>query len=185
MDQHKIIFTGPLGAGKTTAVNVLSDIPTVTTETRVSDATGTPRGTMAPVDYGILKVSDSEQIHLYGTPGQDPGQDPDQDPIESKWDALTDGGIGLVLLLDNARPDPIADMRSYVKAFQSFIDQTKVVIGVTRMDIMPSPSIEDYYKQLWTMGRNAPIFEVDARRRDDIALLVQALLYSLDPGLSG
>jgi signal recognition particle receptor subunit beta len=181
MDQHKIIFTGPSGAGKTTAVNVLSDIPTVTTETWVSDATGARGRTTAPVDYGILKVGDAGQIHLYGTPGQDPGQD----PIESKWDALTDGGIGLVLLLDNARPDPFADMRSYFKAFQSFIDQTKVIIGVTRMDVKPSPSIEDYYKQLWTMGRNAPIFEVDARRRDDIALLVQALLYSLDPGLSG
>ena len=181
MDQHKIIFTGPVGAGKTTAVNVLSDIPTVTTETRVGDATGARTGTTAPVDYGILKVGDSEQIHLYGTPDLDPGRD----PIETKWDSLTDGGIGLVLLLDNARPDPFADMQSYVKAFQSFIDQTRIVIGVTRMDVMPSPSIEDYYKQLWTMGRNAPIFEVDARRRDDVALLVQALLYSLDPGLGG
>lgn len=180
MDQYKIIFTGPVGAGKTTAVNVLSDIPTVTTEARASDAAGARDHTVS-VDYGILKVGDTEQIHLYGTPGQDPGQD----PIESKWDALTDGGIGLVVLLDNTRPDPFADMRSYLKAFQSFIDQTKVVIGVTRIDVKPSPSIEDYYKQLWTTGRNVPIFEVDARRRDDVAVLVQALLYSLDPGLSG
>jgi hypothetical protein len=28
-----------------------------------------------------------------------------------------------------------------------------------------------------------PIFEVDARRREDVSLLVEALLYSLDPGL--
>lgn len=177
MDQYKIVFTGPVGAGKTTAINVLSDIPTVTKDARASDMTGTQDQTTIALDYGILKVSDAERIHLYGTPGQD--------HINTQWSVLTDGGIGLVLLLDNTRPDPFADMRSFLKGFQSFIDQTKMVIGITRMDVKPLPSIEDYYKQLWTMGRNVPIFEVDARRRDDIALLVQALLYSLDPGLSG
>lgn len=39
MAQHKIIFTGPVGAGKTTAINVISDIPTVRTESPATDMT--------------------------------------------------------------------------------------------------------------------------------------------------
>ncbi|HGX92244.1 MAG TPA: GTP-binding protein, partial [Candidatus Tenderia sp.] len=31
MSNYKIIFTGPVGAGKTTAISALSDIPVVAT----------------------------------------------------------------------------------------------------------------------------------------------------------
>ena len=38
MTQHKIVFTGTPGAGKTTAIAMLSDIPPVVTEVRNTDA---------------------------------------------------------------------------------------------------------------------------------------------------
>jgi hypothetical protein len=41
------------------------------------------------------------------------------------------------------------------------------------------------YKQLHGTGLKPPILEVDARSRQDMVLLVQALLYSQDPGLAG
>ena len=33
------------------------------------------------------------------------------------------------------------------------------------------------------LGLKTPVFAVDARVKNDVSLLVQALLYSLDPGL--
>lgn len=99
------------------------------------------------------------------------------------WDILSTGGIGLILLLDNTRADPFQDMRFFLEAFKNFIEQTKVVIGVTQMDLSPNPTIEDYHQQLHGMGKNCPVFEVDARVRKDMTILLQALLYSLDPGL--
>ena len=37
--QHKIIFTGPVGAGKTTAITAISDIAPISTEQAATDDT--------------------------------------------------------------------------------------------------------------------------------------------------
>jgi len=39
MSNYKIIFTGPVGAGKSTAIAALSDVPPVTTDEQASDMT--------------------------------------------------------------------------------------------------------------------------------------------------
>ncbi len=176
MAQHKIIFAGPVGAGKTTAIRSLSDIPIVATDEDASDMTANrkPQTTVA-MDYGLMKLDGNERIHLYGTPGQE--------RFDFMWDILTEGGIGLVLLLDNSRPNPMQDMSFYVNAFGEFIDRSNLAIGVTRMDEHPQPGLERYNEHLTSLGRKAPIFEVDARRKRDVAMLVQALLYSIDPGV--
>jgi hypothetical protein len=51
------------------------------------------------------------------------------------------------------------------------------------MDLSNSPRLEDYYLQLEDSGLKIPLFEVDARVKRDISLLVEALLYTIDPGL--
>lgn len=177
MHQNKIIFTGPVGAGKTTAINAISDIPTVTTDARASDmAVVRKEHTTIALDYGMMKVGDGERIHLYGTPGQE--------RFDFMWDILTEGGIGLVLLLDNTRPDPFRDMRFFLDAFKTFIVKTQVVVGITRVDLKSLPRISDYHRQLHGTGLRLPILEVDARDKGDVSVLVQTLLYSLDPGLA-
>jgi len=72
MAQHKIIFAGPVGAGKTTAISVISDIPIVSTDESASDMTlvRKPNTTVA-MDYGLMKLDGQERVHLYGTPGQE------------------------------------------------------------------------------------------------------------------
>ncbi|MBK7415353.1 MAG: ATP/GTP-binding protein [Dechloromonas sp.] len=175
MAVYKIIFTGPVGAGKTTAISSLSDIPPVKTDRLASDMTRErkPETTVA-MDYGLVNLANGVAIHLYGTPGQE--------RFDFMWEILVEGGIGLVLLIDNTRPDPFVDLRFFVKAFRKFIDQTGVVIGVTRTDIRAQPAIEDYYRELAPLGlASIPVFEVDARKRKDVSLLVEALLCSLDP----
>ena len=51
------------------------------------------------------------------------------------------------------------------------------------MDESRRPTIADYHLQLEDTDNKIPIFEVDARERRDVSLLIEALLYSLDPGL--
>jgi signal recognition particle receptor subunit beta len=96
------------------------------------------------------------------------------------WEILTEGGIGLILLVSNARPDPFADMHFFLNAFKSFIERTKVVIGITQMDLSPQPTLKDYHLQLKNNDLRIPLFEVDARKKDDISLLVETLLYPFD-----
>ena len=176
MSQYKIIFTGPVGAGKTTAIQSISDVPPVQTDAAASDMTKSRKAaTTVAMDYGIMNLDDGEKIHLYGTPGQE--------RFDFMWDILTVGGIGLILLLDNTRPDPFQDMKFFLDSFGKFISDTSVAIGVTQMDISSKPTIADYHIQLEGFGLNPAVFSVDARETNDVSLLVQSLLFSLNPGL--
>ncbi|WP_434779707.1 GTP-binding protein [Neisseria sp. Ec49-e6-T10] len=175
---NKIIFTGPVGAGKTTAIAAISDVPPVTTDAAASDMTLNRKGhTTVAMDYGVIYLDEETKVHLYGTPGQE--------RFDFMWDILSQGGMGLVLLLDNTRPNPVKDLQFFLGAFTSLLKDAPVVIGVTKMDARPEPDIESYQRTLASMSIRAPIFEVDARRKEDIQNLVMALLYSIDPGLEG
>ncbi len=174
MSDHKIIFTGPIGAGKTTAISVLSDIAMVSTDEVASDMTRNRKvATTVAMDYGVMNLDGQERIHLYGTPGEE--------RFDFMWDILSKGGIGIILLVNNARPDPFQDMHFFLDAFEKYLNLKKVVIGVTKMDEVKQPAISDYHLQMEVSGRKLPIFEVDAREYRDVSLLIEALLYSLDP----
>lgn len=174
---YKIVFTGPVGAGKTTAITALSDIPPLTTDEAATDMTldRKPTTTVA-LDYGIMRLPGDQRIHLYGTPGQE--------RFDFMWEILVEGGIGLVLLLDGTRPAPHKDMLFFLNAFRDFITETSVVIGITRLDLAPDVMLDDLHAHLSATGLNPPLFTVDARRKSDVQTLVKALLYSIDPGLT-
>ncbi len=175
--EHKIIFTGPVGSGKTTAISSISDIPVVKTEANASDEVILRKSnTTVAMDYGQLHLGNNSKMHLYGTPGQE--------RFSFMWDILTIGGLGLVIMIDNAREDPVADLAFFLNAFESFIAKNAVVIGISRMDLSPRPGLFTHMKKLSKLGFNVPVFEVDARDRKDIKILLLSLLAVLDPGVS-
>ena len=92
------------------------------------------------------------------------------------------GGLALVLLIDNSRDDPLKQLRFYLGAFSGFIRKTAVAVGVTHMDLQSSPSLADYQAELDRAGQpGVPVFEVDARSRRDVCLLIEAVLSVIDP----
>jgi len=173
LDTDKIIFTGPVGAGKTSAIAAISDAPPVSTDVM---CTGNERNikdtTTVAMDYSYIKLDDSNRIHLFGTPGQE--------RFSFMWDILTRGGLGLVLLINNDHPNPIAQMDLYLDAFSNFIEETGVVIGITRTGIHDKVGIEQYQQHLFSRNQIYPVFEIDGRSTDDIKILLQALLTVLD-----
>ncbi|WP_437881379.1 GTP-binding protein [Pseudomonas sp. LRF_L74] len=173
--QYKLIFSGPVGAGKSTAIRVLSDTLVLGTEALASDLTRQrkPTTTVA-MDYGVMRLDGGLRVHLYGTPGQE--------RFDFMWEILSEGGIGLVLLIDNARPAPLDDLAFYVSAFREFIDSGYLAVGVTRMDLASQPTLDGYAERLRELRIRAPVFEVDARRRADVAILVEALLHCRQAG---
>lgn len=173
--QHKIIFSGPVGAGKTTAIASISDIEPVTTEEVATDETKDKKElTTVAMDYGRIRLDNGEVLHLYGTPGQQ--------RFDFMWELLTEGSIGIVIMLDDANPAPLDDLKQFISAFRNYIDEHAVVIGITRMELGEGLKIEEYRAVLAEHDLNVPVFEVDARRKNDVHMLLQALLYSLDPG---
>ncbi len=165
----KIIFTGPVGSGKTTAIASISEVPPIMTEVRCSDEVKFRKETTTvALDYGYLTLDDGNRVHLYGTPGQE--------RFNYMWTILCRGGIGLVLLIDNARSDPVADLVFYLDAFDEFIQQTGTVVGITRMDVSHQTTREDYSNKLLERGQIFPVFEIDARQANDVKVLIHALL---------
>ena len=70
--ENKIIFTGPVGVGKTTAIAALSDDPPIQTDASASDMTAVRKGyTTVAMDYGLIQLDENTKVHLYGTPGQE------------------------------------------------------------------------------------------------------------------
>lgn len=180
MRQHdnKIIFTGPVGAGKTTAIASISEIEPVSTNVAASDMTLNRKNeTTIALDYGLLQLDADTRIHLYGTPGQE--------RFDFMWEILSTGSIGLILLLDNSRSNPGADMKFFIHAFNDMLRHVPLVIGITKTDIAPEPRPEVYANLLNKLGMRPPILEVDTRNPDDVRSLLMALLFSIDPGLEG
>ncbi len=171
---HKIIFTGPVGSGKTTAINTISDISPVMTDTKISENMTLGQTTVA-MDYGVIQLDQQTKIHLYGTPGQE--------RFDFMWEILTDNAIGLILLLDNTRPDTLKDLVFFLDAFSEFLKTVPLVVGVTKMDIQGKPFIETYQQFLLEKSIKVPVFEVDVRRKSDVKSLLMALLFSIDPVL--
>ena len=174
---HKIIFSGPVGAGKTTAITSISDIPTVRTEEAASDETKDIKDTTTvALDYGAIILQDSTRIHLYGTPGQK--------RFDFMWEILTNGGIGLLLLIDGSDSNAINNLKFFLSSFKNFINKTSVVVGITKQDVNKKYNLEEYQEVLNKGLPVVPIYEIDARSKKDVSLMVETLLYTLDPKIS-
>lgn len=177
--ESKIIFTGPVGAGKTTAINSISDIVAVGTEAKASDEVAQRKtSTTVAMDYGVLNLEDGGRVHLYGTPGQD--------RFDFMWDILSEGAMGFVILIDSARPDPLADLDTYLNAFSKSIFKTggAAVIGITRTEISSHTDLrERCHERLAAMKLSLPVFEIDGRQRADVKDMLLALVSMLDPGI--
>ncbi|WP_299981906.1 ATP/GTP-binding protein [uncultured Pseudoteredinibacter sp.] len=183
MIDHKIIITGPVAAGKTTAIKAVSDVMHVSTDESASDMTNsTKSSTTVAMDYGVIKLDGGQKIHLYGTPGQE--------RFDFMWDILAQGGIGLVLLINNSAKQPLADLDFFIAKFRDFIAKTGLVIGVSKLDQNAEPNLNKYHERYAALAKKhdlspvVPIFETDARLKEDIAMLLEALLFSLDTELS-
>jgi len=165
----KIIFTGPVGAGKTTAIGSISETVPVGTDVNCTDESrAIKQKTTVAMDYSYITLEDGMRIHLYGTPGQE--------RFNFMWDILTKGGIGLVLLINRDNPSPIEQMDYYLDAFQSFISDTGVVIGITRSGLNDNASLENFQQRLLERNQVFPVFEIDARSSDDVSILIHALM---------
>jgi signal recognition particle receptor subunit beta len=178
--ENKIIFAGPVGAGKTTSISSISDIKVVGTEAAASDEVALRKAnTTVAMDYGVLNLEDGMKVHLYGTPGQD--------RFDFMWEILSEGAMGFVILIDSLRPDPLADLETYLNAFRKSITGCgdAVVVGVTRTEGRPQADLLDrLHERLRTLKLNIPVFEVDGRQREDVKQLLLALLSLMDPTTS-
>ena len=169
---YKLIIAGPAGAGKTAAIQVLSDKGVVTTDEVASDDTKLiKKTTTVAMDYGVMILDSGEQVRLYGTPGQR--------RFDFMWEILSENALGLILLLNAEEKDPVNDLDYYLDAFSPLIKSSALVVGVTHAENMPWDLHETLSKRLMERGVGANVMIVDARDREQMRRMVRSLIYMI------
>ena len=177
MNEYKILFTGTMGAGKTTAIASVSDIPPIVTDVHNSDQSVQKERTTVGLDFGEFTLESGDRVRLFGTPGQN--------RFDFLWKILAKNALGLIILVDNSRPDPLADLAMYLDGFSEQLDTLPCAIGVGRLDTNASPSLDAYIDELSNRNRIFPVLEVDVRRKDDVVLLIDTLLAQIEANMHG
>jgi len=168
----KIIITGPVGSGKTTAVNSLTGRDAALTDATVSDSDlvtkQRKKTTTVAMDHDVVQLENGDTINVFGTPGQE--------RFDFMWDILSQGAHGIVLLLDNTRNYPFRDLKFYTERFSKLIGNSRLIVGITHTDINKELSVEAYRNWLNELEIKAEVFAVDARKGDQVLALLYKLL---------
>lgn len=172
--QVKIVFSGPVGSGKTTSLYSVSDEKPVATEVNSNEDIGKATTTVA-MDYGTLSLENGIRIHLYATPGQE--------RFSYMWNILGKGSAGVVLLVDQSRPSPLAELKFFLGEFKKIVKDAPIVIGLTKMDLAKESLTEKIYQYLDDENLDYPVFELDTREKDKVKEIVLSLLFLIKPEL--
>lgn len=165
----KLLFTGPVGAGKTTAIRAISDAPPVSTDVPWTEADHSDKTTTTVAfDYSSIRLDDTETLHVYGLPGQH--------KFNFMSAIIGRGALGAVLLLDGSSPAIADDCAEQVRRLGQLFPGLGFVIGVVKTDLSPQFSMGALYHAVQAMDLTAPIFTVDPRNRAQVIQLVRALL---------
>lgn len=177
MKEYKILFTGVMGAGKTTAIGCVSEVPPVVTDVLNSDTSVAKERTTVGLDYGQFTLDNGDRIRMFGTPGQV--------RFDFLWPILVKNALGMIILADNSRPDPLADLSVYLDGFAEHLGALPCAVGVGRLESHPRPSLDDYADALAQKGHMFPVLGVDVRQKDDVILLIDTLLMQLEAEMFG
>lgn len=167
LQQFKIVFAGTMGAGKTTAIQSISDIPVLNTEALNTDQHAHQKMlTTVGIDYGELTLADGTKLGLYGTPGQE--------RFNFIWNTICQGAIGTIILIDHTHDNPIQQLNDYLKYFSK--SNENIIIAITHLDSTQHQSTKLYKDWQDQQQLHHPIFYIDARKKTDILFILEALI---------
>lgn len=175
MVEHKILFTGSVGAGKTTAIQAVSEIPVVCTDVFNSDASLDKATTTVGLDYGEISLGRDERLRLYGTPGQE--------RFSFMWNVLAQGVLGVVILINHAQPEPLRNMGIYLNHFRSLIQETACVVVISKMNESRQPFLREFSEAMQKEGIVCPVIVADVRIREEVLGILDLLLVQIEARL--
>lgn len=175
VSEIKLIFTGGIGAGKTTAISTISEIPINHTHLQQPECNSVIRkeNLNTTMDYGELTLESGQKLRVYGALGQ--GR------LNYTWKMLMKNAIGLIILINNAGADPMGELARCLDSCREIINEMDTVVAITHADIITTPNLHVYQAYLQQLGIQLPLFLIDARQRDQVMQLVQIVTKKLTP----
>lgn len=171
--QHQVVFVGPFGVGKTTALRSVSDIPVVSTEAASSEVAALSDSgkttTTVGFDYGEWSFPDGARVSLIGVPGQE--------RFNAMWDALLPQSSAVVLWLYGNRPNAMAEGRFWLEALAARQAVARLAVALTRLPAdAPDPQLTPFRELAGRYHPLAPVITADPR---EPAQVMQAILVAL------
>ncbi|MBP8252839.1 MAG: ATP/GTP-binding protein [Herpetosiphon sp.] len=114
MQTVKMVISGAVNAGKTQFIKAISEIEVVSTERKASDDTKNIKATgqtTVAMDFGRITIGDDLVLHLFGTPGQK--------RFDFMWEILSEGMLGLIVLVDSTRPETFRETNRIIDFFNA------------------------------------------------------------------
>lgn len=181
--ESRILFLGPVGSGKTTAIRSVSNIQVVDTDARASNtAIEKKEKTTVAMDLGVIELEGGDRIVLYGAPGQE--------RFDFMWEILIAQCEGIFLLIDHSAINPIKDLNYYLAALKKIAkSHLPLLIGITHADNVPINTLVEYEVHVNNLvdrcsciACTPPVQRVDARNKADInaALITLAALIEVE-----
>lgn len=159
---HRILFVGPYGVGKTTAIRAIANGPVIDTDVRIASwlrsADVAKLTTTVGFDYGEWLLDDESRVGLYGLPGQD--------RFDHIWDRLIPQCDACVVWLRGDRPDVVEQMEYWLQQLVQRHGLNRTVIAITRS--WEDDSYENWMATVSRYHPAAPIVAADPRVADDV-----------------
>jgi uncharacterized protein len=172
MNEYKLIFTGPTGAGKTTAIRAISERSAVSTDVVNTDATVDKAMTTVGLDFGEVTLDSGDKLRLFGTPGQL--------RFAFMWDILSKGAMGVIVLIDYRTKDAVGELAAYLTHFRDTIGSSACVVGIGRTEGVAGFSLDAFAHAARQVGVLCPIIPIDVRDRAQVLTLIDLLLIQLE-----
>lgn len=175
-----VLFMGPVGAGKTMAVQTLSDIDVLGTDERATDETAAyKQNTTVCMDAGVLELGSGDKVRLIGAPGQD--------RFDFMWDILLQQARAVILLLDHSRASRLDDLDHFMDRLGERLESRKLplAVGITHVDLHPEAPLNIYRRRLRERDDRfpacvVPVLPVDGREKKDLQTLVLTVAAMLE-----
>jgi len=166
-DIAKILVTGPFSAGKTTLIKYVTSEQLLSKDVKTTDRLAKFKAmTTVGLDFGVLHVDDSLDVHLFGTPGQV--------RFNFMWKLLARGSLGTIFLIDSSSQRAIDEGRLMYEYYRKQSD-APIIIGATKQDLEGAKDIDSLTLELGIHEKHT-VIACDPRKKEDSKLLVLSLL---------
>ena len=174
--KNRLIITGPPKSGKTEFLKNLSDI--VISESNVFENTpinidnGSLGNESIMLDYGEIFLNEDRVLELYAAPGQK--------RFKYIWKNLARRSVGLIILIDNRRSNPINDLDIYLDNFSTLVDADSIIIGINYSNTQGGMNLYDFNDHLEEKELNIPVIPINPCNRHDNLYALSILLSGID-----
>jgi uncharacterized protein len=166
----KMVITGAVASGKTEFIKVISEIDVISTERKATDETSLlKKETTVAMDFGRIAIAEDLVLHLFGTPGQK--------RFDFMWEILSEGMLGLIVLVDSTRPDTFRETTRIIEFFTAY-RKTPFVVACNKQDVENAWTPEDIRYSL-RLPDSVKILPCVAKDREQVRNILLELLYTI------